>query len=266
MLVDTHAHLMDPAFADDLPAVLARAKAAGVAAMVCVGYDERSSVQAVALAEQYPHIVAAVGIHPNGASAAGKDAFAHIQKLARHPRVVGIGETGLDNYRKRTAPAVQREWFARHLDLAAELGLPVIVHNRDADAETAPMILEWHRQTGAIGLLHCFSGDDAMLDAGLEAGFTVSFAGPLTYKNAGSLPDRAKRVPLDRVVVETDCPYLPPHPHRGQRNEPAHVRLTATKLAELFGHPVEEIERRTTENAQRLFPILRLDAGERGSE
>jgi TatD DNase family protein len=266
MLVDTHAHLMDRAFADDLPAVLGRAEAAGVLAMVCVGYDEQSSVQAVALAEQYSQIVAAVGIHPNSASAAGADAFAHIQKLARHPRVVGIGETGLDNYRKRTAPVVQREWFARHLDLAAELGLPVIVHNRDADAETGPMLLDWARQTGASGVLHCFSGDDAMLDAGLEAGFTVSFAGPITYKNAGSLPDRAKRVPLDRVVVETDCPYLPPHPHRGQRNEPAYVRLTATRLAELLDRPIAEIERVTTENAQRLFPILQLDAGKRGSE
>ncbi len=266
MLVDTHAHLMDPAFGGDLPAVLERAAAAGVLAMVCVGYDERSSVQAVALAERYPQLVAAVGIHPNSSGAAGPDAFAHIQRLARHPRVVGIGETGLDNYRKRTPPAVQREWFARHLDLAAELDLPVIVHNRDADAETGPMLLDWSRQTGGRGVLHCFSGDDAMLDAGLEAGFVVSLAGPLTYKNAGSLPERARRVPLDRVVVETDCPYLPPHPHRGRRNEPAYVRLTATRLAELLERPIEEIERVTTENARRLFPILQVDAGERGSE
>jgi len=266
MLVDTHAHLMDPAFADDLPAVLERAVAAGVAAMVCVGYDERSSVQAVALAERYPQIVAAVGIHPNSAGAAGPGAFAQIQRLARHPRVVGIGETGLDNYRKRTPPAMQREWFARHLDLAAELDLPVIVHNRDADAETGPILLEWARRTGGRGVLHCFTGDDAMLEAGLEAGFTVSLAGPLTYKNARGLPERARRVPLDQLVVETDCPYLPPHPHRGQRNEPAFVRLTATRLAELLDRPVDEIERVTTENARRLFPILRVSAGERGSE
>jgi TatD DNase family protein len=266
MLVDTHAHLMDPAFAGDLPAVLERALAAGVIAMVCVGYDEASSVQAVALAEQYPQLVAAVGIHPNSSGAAGPDAFAHIQQLARHPRVVGIGETGLDNYRKRTPPAVQREWFARHLDLAAELDLPVIVHNRQADAETGPILLDWARQTGGRGVLHCFCGDDAMLEAGLAAGFTVSLAGPLTYKNAGSLPDRAKRVPLDRVVVETDCPYLPPHPHRGRRNEPSYVRLTVTRLAELLDRPIAEIERVTTENARRLFPILEVDARERGSE
>jgi TatD DNase family protein len=253
MLVDTHAHLMDTAFSNDLPAVLERAAAAGVVAMVCVGYDEASSVAAIALAEQYAHIVAAVGIHPNSSGAARPGAFERIQELARHPRVVGIGETGLDNFRKRTPPDVQRAWFLRHLDLAARLDLPVIVHNRDADAETGPILRDWSRATGGRGVLHCFSGDDQMLAHGLEAGFAVSFAGPVTYKNAGELPNRASRVPLDSIVVETDCPYLPPHPHRGQRNEPAHVRLTATRLAELHGVPLERIEAATTENARRLF-------------
>ena len=269
MLVDTHAHLMDPAFASDLPAVLDRAAAAGVVAMVCVGYDEASSVAAVALAEQYPQLLAAVGIHPNASGSARPGAFEHIEKLAQHPRVVGIGETGLDNYRKRTPPAVQREWFQRHLDLAARRNLPVIVHNRDADAEVGPILLDWARSSGGRGVLHCFSGDDQMLAAGLEAGFMVSIAGPLTYKNAGGLPGRAQRVPLDRLVVETDCPYLPPHPHRGQRNEPALVRLTATRLAELHGVPVEQLEQATSENARRLFPALSLPSdpivtGERG--
>lgn len=266
MLVDTHAHLMDKAFRDDLPDVLERAEAAGVTALVCVGYDERSSVEAVALAERYPQIVAAVGIHPNSAAAAGPGAFDHIRELARHPRVVGIGETGLDNYRKRTPPEMQRAWFARHLDLAAEVDLPVIVHNREADAEVGPMLKAWARETGGRGVLHCFSGDAAMLEAGLEAGFMVSFAGPITYKNAAALPDRVRSMPLDRMVVETDCPYLPPHPHRGQRNEPSLIRLTATRVAELLDRPIEEIERVTTENARRLFPILPIDAGERGPE
>jgi len=271
MLVDTHAHLMDTAFANDLAAVLERAAAAGVVAMVCVGYDEQSSIAAVALAERYPNIVAAVGIHPNSSGTARPGAFERIEELATHPRVVGIGETGLDNYRKRTPPAVQRDWFKRHLDLAARLDLPVIVHNRDADAEVGPILLDWSRETGGRGVLHCFSGGDAMLEAGLEAGFTVSFAGPVTYKNAGELPLRAQRVPLDRVVVETDCPYLPPHPHRGQRNEPAHVRLTAARLAELHGVPLEHIEKATTENARRLFPLLPVSdrstvTSERGME
>jgi TatD DNase family protein len=256
MLVDTHAHLMDTAFANDLPAVLERAAAAGVVAFVCVGYDEPSSVAAVALAEQYPQIVATVGIHPNSSGAARPGAFERIEQLAQHPRVVGIGETGLDNYRKRTPPAVQQAWFRRHLDLAARLDLPVIVHNREADAEVGPILVDWSRETDGRGVLHCFSGDDAMLAAGLEAGFTISFAGPVTYKNAGELPNRARRVPLDRIVVETDCPYLPPHPHRGQRNEPAHVRLTAARLADLHGVTLEQIEQATTENARRLFARL----------
>jgi TatD DNase family protein len=258
MLVDTHAHLMDTAFASDLPAVLDRAAAAGVVAMVCVGYDEASSEAAVALAEQYPHLLAAVGIHPNASGSARPGAWARIEELSQHPRVVGIGETGLDNFRKRTPPAVQRERFLWHLDLAARRELPVIVHNREADREVGPILLDWARSSGGRGVLHCFSGDDEMLAAGLEAGFTVSIAGPLTYKNAGGLPARAQRVPLDRLVVETDCPYLPPHPHRGQRNEPALVRLTATRLAELHGVSVEQLEAATTENARRLFPALAI--------
>lgn len=256
MLVDTHAHLMDTAFANDLPAVLERAAAAGVVAMICVGYDERTSIEAVRLAEQYPQLLAAVGMHPNASGSAAAGAFDRLADLATHPRVVGIGETGLDNFRKRTAPEVQREWFLRHLDLAARLDLPVIVHNRDADAEVAPIITDWVRKTGGRGVLHCFSGDDRMLDAGLAAGFTVSIAGPVTYKNAGDAPARAARIPLDRLVVETDCPYLPPHPHRGQRNEPAHMRLTAARLADLHGVSLETLEQATTASAVRLFPQL----------
>lgn len=271
MLVDTHAHLMDTAFANDLPAVLERATTADVVAFVCVGYDEASSVAAVALAEQHANMVATVGIHPNASGAASPKAYRRIEELARHPRVVGIGETGLDTFRKRTPAAVQRESFQWHLNLAARLGLPVVVHNRDADAEVGPMLLEWSRQTGGRGVLHCFSGDDRMLASGLEAGFMVSIAGPVTYKNAGELPRRAASVPLDRLVVETDCPYLPPHPHRGQRNEPAHVRITAARLAALHGVPIERIEQATTENARAIFrglpiPERPIDTSERGME
>jgi TatD DNase family protein len=263
MLVDTHAHLMDPAFADDLAEVLRRAAETGGGAMVCVGYDEESSLAAVRLADAYPQIVAAVGIHPNHAGDAAPGAFQRVRQLARHPRVVGIGETGLDNYRKHTAPATQREWFARHLDLAAELERPVVVHNREADDDVAEMLTSWVAATGghARGVLHCFAGGPAVLAAGLAAGFSVSFAGPLTFKNAGPLPDLARRVPLDRLVVETDCPYLAPAPHRGRRNEPALLRLTAERLADLRGLSVAELERRTTDNARRLFPSLPVDEG-----
>ena len=302
MLVDTHAHLMDRAFADDLPGVLHRAEAAGVGAMICVGYDVASSVAAVHLADTYPQILAAVGIHPNSSGQAGPRAFDEVRRLAEHPRVVGIGETGLDRYRKRTPIEVQRDWFARHLDLAAERGLPVIVHNRQADEDTAEMLTAWADALDASGsasfapegaevdaagpealvpdptagagghgarrlaragpsprvrgVLHCFAGDAAMLRAGLRAGFMVSIAGPVTYTNARDLPERVRETPLDRLVVETDCPYLPPTPHRGQRNEPAYVRLTAARVAEIHGLPLAEVERATTANARRLFPAL----------
>ncbi|MBA2446768.1 MAG: TatD family hydrolase [Chloroflexi bacterium] len=260
MLVDTHAHLMDSAFREDLAEVLERAAAADVGAIVCVGYDEDSSREAVHLAETYPQLVAAVGIHPNYAGQATAGAFDRLRQLATHARVVGIGETGLDNYRQHTPPRTQREWFERHLELGAELRLPVVVHNRQADEEVAEMLM--HRASSdapVAGVLHCFSGDAAMLSAGLAAGFMVSFAGPLTFKNAGSLPELARRVPLDRLVVETDCPYLTPAPHRGQRNEPALVRWTAERLAQLRGMPFDQLARATTDNARRLFPGLSAD-------
>ena len=258
MLVDTHAHLMDRAFADDLAEVLRRAVVAGVGAMVCVGYDEDSSREAVRLADAHPQIVAAVGIHPNHAGEANAGAFERLRRLARHPRVVGIGETGLDNYRHYTPRAAQRDWFERHLDLAAELDLPVVVHNRQADGDVAEILTGWAAETGgkARGVLHCFAGGEAMLSAGLAAGFTVSIAGPITFKNAGPLPDLARRVPLDRLVLETDCPYLAPTPHRGRRNEPALIQLTAARLAELHHLSPSELAERTTQNACRLFPSL----------
>ncbi len=258
MLVDTHAHLMDSAFGDDLPEVLRRAEDAGVGAIVCVGYDEDSSREAVRLAEVYPPIAAAVGIHPNYAAAASPGAFDRLRRLARHPRVVGIGETGLDNYRQHTPRSLQRDWFRRHLDLAVELSLPVIVHNREADDEVAEILPDWAEETGGSGVLHCFSGGPSMLEAGLRAGFLVSFAGPLTFKNSGALAELAQRVPLDRLVVETDCPYLAPVPRRGQRNEPSLIRLTAARLAELHGLTAQTMARVTSENASRLFPTLMI--------
>jgi TatD DNase family protein len=258
MLVDTHAHLMDPAFGGDVPEVLRRASEAGVAAIVCVGYDEESSRQAIRLAETHPRILAAVGVHPNYAAQAEPGAFDRVSRLARHPRVVGVGETGLDNYRAFTPSKVQREWFVRHLDLALELDLPVIVHNRQADDQMAEILRRWSADSAGRGrgVLHCFSGGPALLQAGLAAGFSISFAGPLTYKNAGELPLRAVEVPLDRLLVETDCPYLTPVPMRGRRNEPAFLRFTAERLADLRGMEPSALARVTTENAQRVFARL----------
>ncbi len=260
MLVDTHAHLMDPAFGGDLSEVLQRASEADVVAIVCVGYDEESSRQAVELADAHSRIVAAVGIHPNFAAQANPGAFARVSRLARHPRVVAIGETGLDNFRAYTPRAIQQEWLTRHLDLAVELDLPVIVHNRQADDEMSDRLSNWAAQTGGRGrgVLHCFSGSPAMLQAGLAAGFLISFAGPLTFKSAGELALRATEVPLDRLVVETDCPYLSPVPMRGRRNEPAFLRYTAERLAELHGIELATLARATSENARQLFAGLPL--------
>jgi TatD DNase family protein len=255
-LVDTHAHVMDAAFDADRDAVLVRARQSGVSALVLVGYDVQTSRGAVELAARIPNAVATVGIHPNSAGQASAADFATIADLARNnPHVVGIGETGLDYYRHHTPPARQREAFAWHLELANELGKPVIVHNRQADADVAGFFQT--RAYGPPGILHCFSSsDEAYLRSMLDAGFCVSFAGPLTFRNATTTRAMAALVPLDRLLVETDCPYLAPEPHRGRRNEPAYVRDTAACLAEVRGLSLERLAEQLWSNSVRVFPAL----------
>jgi TatD DNase family protein len=268
-LVDTHAHLMDEAFADDLPAALERAQAAGVAEMVCVGYDLATSRAAVELASRYPKLRAAVGIHPNDASLARAGDFEEIAELARSPVVVGIGETGLDYYRTRTPPERQREALSWHLELAREVGLPVVIHNRDADEDVATLLEAYAARVsaGVPGVLHCYSSTDlAYLRRLLAAGFVVSFAGPLTFKANGPLREIAAHVPLDRLVVETDCPFLAPQRYRGRRNEPAYVRETALVLAEIHGLELSTLAPHLWSNAHRLFPGLGAErVGERAA-
>ena len=252
-LVDTHAHLMDPAFDGDRDAVLARARAAGVAALVLVGYDLPSSRAAVELAGRVPWAVASVGIHPNSVAETTDADFDVIAQLARAPEVVAIGETGLDYYRHYTPPQRQRRALAWHLRLAEELALPVIVHNRQADADVADILTSEPR----AGVLHCFSSTDPIyLDRMLDAGYFISLAGPITFKSAADLRTRVARVPLDRLLVETDCPYLTPVPHRGQRNEPAFVRATARCLAETVGLAFEALVERLWANSVRVFPAF----------
>jgi TatD DNase family protein len=259
-LIDTHAHLMEEAFAHDLPEVLERARAAGVEAMVCVGYDLASSQAAVELAERYPMIWASVGIHPNSVADAIDGAFTAVAELARAPRVVGVGETGLDYFRDRAPPERQRAALAWHLALAEERRLPVVVHNREADVDIAPALeaSASHRASAEVpGVLHCFSSSDSgYLDRLLRAGYSVSFAGPLTYKTNAALRAQAVRVPLDRLVVETDCPYLAPQRHRGRRNEPAYVTETAACLADIHGLDVSALAQHLAEATGRLFPAL----------
>jgi TatD DNase family protein len=257
-LCDTHAHLQDPQFEADREAVLARAEQAGVCAVVCVGYDLDSSRRAVELAASYPALYAAVGIHPNSAGQATTADWDQVRQLAGRPKVVAIGETGLDSFRDATPAPIQECWFERHLALADERGLPVIVHNRDANERVRALLRGWlqlRRRSSPPGVMHCFAGDEATLAECLSLGFRISFAGPVTFKNADRLRALAAEVPADRLVVETDSPYLSPHPYRGQRNEPSRVQLTAQRLAELRQTPYALLAEQTTRNAAELFGL-----------
>ncbi len=256
MLVDTHAHLTMPELARDLPGVLERAGASGVGSIVCVGVDLASSRRTAEMAERHPELVAAVGVHPNDCADLPSDWIEDLRSLAVLPRVVAIGEIGLDYYRQNTPRDLQRTVFERQLELAAELSLPVIVHNRASDADVTATLAEWSLGLPAAhprGVLHCFSSGRAVLDAVLAGGFRVSFAGPVTYPNGKLAAEMAAATPGDRLLLETDSPYLAPHPHRGKRNEPAMVRLIAERVAELRGESIEQTIARTSENALHLF-------------
>ena len=254
-LVDTHAHLHFPEFAEDLDAVLARARAAGVRAMVTIGTDRDTNPAAVALAERHPEIYATVGIHPHDAAAATEADFDALERLARGcAKVVALGEMGLDFFRNLSPRDAQERAFRRQIALARALRKPIVVHCRDAHDETL-QILAGERVDETGGVMHCFSGDVEVARRSLDLGLLISLAGPVTYKNARALPEVARFVPEDRLVVETDCPYLPPHPHRGQRNEPAHVAITAARVAELRGTDPDALGEALTRNAARLFHL-----------
>ena len=251
-LTDTHAHLDFPQFDDDREEVIARALAAGVGIIINVGADLASSRRAVALAEAHPQIYAAVGVHPHDAKTLTEEVLTELRELARHPQVVAIGEIGLDFYRDLSPRDVQRQAFERQLALARELDKPVIIHDREAHAEVMDTLRRWQ---GLRGVLHCFSGSLEMARRAVELGFYISIAGPVTFKNARRLPEIVRQLPLERLLIETDCPYLAPHPHRGERNEPAYVRLVAEAVAEIKGLPLEEVARVTTANTQTLFGL-----------
>ena len=253
-LFDTHAHLHFPEFAGDLDAVLARARAAGVRGMVTIGTDVATSRAAATLAEREPDVWAAVGIHPHEAADADGAALAEIERLASAPRVVAIGETGLDFFRDRAPRSAQNRAFAAQVALARRLGKPVLVHCRDAHAETLA-VLAADGPLDRGGIMHCFSGDLTMARRCIELGLLVSLAGPVTYPKPGSLPEVARTIPADRLVVETDCPFLPPQPYRGRRNEPAYLAITAARVAELRSEPLADLAARMSENARGLFRL-----------
>jgi TatD DNase family protein len=255
MLCDTHAHLFDDRFAADLPAVLDRAAAAGVERVVAVGIDAPSNRATVELARRFPLAVAAVGIQPNHAAEAGPGDWDEVVRLAgAGPPVVAVGETGLDRYWDRTPFPVQEDYFARHLGLARRLALPVVIHCRDAEADVVRVLRDEFDRRGPVrGVMHSFTGDRATAEACLAMGLHVSFAGMVTYKTAADLRAVAAAVPADRLLVETDCPYLAPVPVRGKRNEPAFVAHTAATLAAARGEPADALAEQTTRNARALF-------------
>jgi TatD DNase family protein len=254
-LFDTHAHLHFPDFADDLPAVLDRARAAGVRGMVTIGTDRETNHAVVELARRLPDVWATVGIHPHDAGEATDADFEAMERLAHEePKVVGFGEMGLDFFRNLSQPDDQRRVFRRQIDIARRARKPLVVHCRDAHDETLAILGE-ERAGEAGGVMHCFSGDVDFARRCLDLGFHISLAGPVTYKNARALPEVARFVPEDRLVVETDCPYLPPAPHRGQRNEPAYVALTAQHVAGLRVADPEVFADALTTNAAKLFGI-----------
>ncbi|HHV61300.1 MAG TPA: TatD family hydrolase [Firmicutes bacterium] len=258
-LVDTHAHLDDERFGADRDEVVERAARSGVKMIVNVGCDIPSSEAAIAFSRCYKGVYAVTGIHPHDAANAPHDAMDRLRDLAEDEAVVAIGEIGLDYHYELSPRDVQRELFIRQLDLARELGLPVVIHDREAHGDVMD-ILRAHASgpRGAGGVLHCFSGSLEMARECIKMGFYISFGGPLTFSNARRLRELATALPPDKILVETDCPYLAPVPHRGERNEPAFVRFTAEKLAEIRGVPLEEIAELTTTNARLVFPRLSL--------
>lgn len=261
MLADTHCHLDFDTFDEDRDQVLARSREAGVTRILVPGIDTVSSRAAVELAESRSQVCAAVGVHPNEANTWDEDALAHLRGLAQSPAVVAIGEIGLDYYRDRAPRELQKRILQSQLTLATELQLPVVIHNRQATAELLDILSAWSAGLTAAqsslaerpGVLHSYSDDLQSALRALELNFYIGITGPVTFRNAPDLQNVVAALPLDRLIVETDAPFLAPHPYRGKRNEPAYVRLIADKIAQLHNENFEAVAQTTSQNAQRLF-------------
>ncbi len=253
MLVDSHCHLDFPDYAGKVDEVLARARAAGVTVCISIGTELKRFPGVKAVAEANPDVWCSVGVHPHESEKELLDDEAALVAEAAHPKVVGIGETGLDYYYEHSPRQPQQANFRSHIAAARRTGLPVIVHTRDAEDDTIAILREEMAKGPFTGLIHCFTGTQKLADAALELGFYISVSGIATFKNSAALRDVIKSVPLDRLLVETDAPYLAPVPHRGKTNEPAFVVHTAAMLAELKSVPETELAAATTENFFRLF-------------
>lgn len=258
IFVDSHCHIDGEQFDEDRDAVVERAREAGVAAMLNIGTGDPHSDdfrRAVAVAEKYDNVYASVGVHPHDAKLYDDKAEQHLIELAQTEKVIAWGEIGLDYYYDHSPRDVQRDVFRRQIRTARELDLPIIIHSRDADDETVEILTEECSHDGFRGIMHCFGGTAAMAEALMPLGFLISFAGNVTFKKADNLRDAARVVPLDRLLIETDCPFLTPVPFRGKRNEPSFVVHTAQFLADFYGVAVETVAEHTTRNYLDFFKL-----------
>ena len=255
-MFDTHAHLTDPQLEEIRDDLLLRATEAGIVGMIAVATDTASSLACLKMAEQHKQVFASVGIHPNDCHEASLQDWSIIEQLANQSNVVAIGETGLDRHWDTCPIELQNDWFDRHISLSFELNKPLIVHMRDCEEDLLQALQRNQRDGQIIGIMHSFTGNWETAETCLEMGMYISFAGMVTFKNAANLREIAGRIPANRLLIETDAPYLTPHPHRGQRpNEPAMVRFTAECLAQCRGETLEELIQNTTLNAQNVFRL-----------
>lgn len=254
MFIDTHVHLNAEQYEDDLSEVINRALAADVKEMVVVGFDQQTIIRAMELIEEYDFLYAAIGWHPVDAIDCTEEDLQWIEKLAAHPKVVAIGETGLDYHWDKSPKDVQQELLRKQVQLAKRVNLPIVIHNREATEDCVRILREEHAEEVG-GVMHCFSGSVETAKIYIKMNFMISLGGPVTFKNAKKPKEVATAIPLQYLMIETDAPYLAPHPNRGKRNEPSLVPLVAEEIARLKGLPVEEVARKTTENAHRFFKI-----------
>jgi TatD DNase family protein len=254
MLIDSHAHLEVPEFRRDLAEVIQRAKASGIDYIFTVGTEKRDWNRALEIAHSYPSIYAVLGVHPHNAREIDKETYPTLRKLCADDKVRAYGEIGLDFYRNLSPQDVQLKRFREQIQLAKELGLPIVVHDREAHQETLE-ILKSEKAEDCGGIIHCFSGDYPMAQECIQIGFYISVPGTITFKNAGGFQEIIKRIPLESLLIETDCPFLAPVPFRGRRNEPSYVRYTAQKVAEIKKVSLEKVAEVTTENALRVYRL-----------
>lgn len=254
MLIDTHVHLNADQYDEDLQEVIDRALDEGIDRMFVVGFDTNTIERTMKLIDQYDFIYGIIGWHPVDAIDCTEERLQWIEELSKHPKIIGIGEMGLDYHWDKSPKDIQKEVFRKQIALAKRVQLPIIIHNREATQDCVDILKE-ENASEVGGIMHSFSGSNEIADEILKMNFYISLGGPVTFKNAKQPKEVAQHVPLDRLLVETDAPYLSPHPYRGKRNEPARVKLVAEQIAELRGISYEEVCKATTENAERLFKL-----------